>query len=353
VKIFHIVTLSELGGAQTVVAHLANTLSAGHEVTVFAGDGDNKLFPLLNPRVKRFKVTTLVQKVSPLNDIRTFLFFAALRFRDRPDIVHLHSSKAGALGRLAFPARNVVYTVHGFDSIRLAHRKFLFLERRLQKKCKAIVAVSRYDEEKLKREGITRNISCIYNGVPYPPPPARRPRELPVPGKYTGKILCVARVGRQKRLDLFLETARRLPDYAFIWIGNREDPPSVPENVFLLGNLPRAAEYNRMADLFMLPSNYEGLPVVILEAMSYGKPVVASAVGGVPELVEDGVTGCLSENDAGQFAGKVRALVDNRDLYTAISRNVRDRLRRDFTVEKMTSEYLKIYTRGRPEEHGD
>jgi glycosyltransferase involved in cell wall biosynthesis len=165
-----------------------------------------------------------------------------------------------------------------------------------------------------------------------------------VPEKYTKKVLCIARVSKQKRFDLFLETARLLPDYAFIWIGNREETSGVPENVFLLGNLPDAGAYTSAADLLMLPSNYEGLPVVILEAMSYGKPVIASAVGGVPELVEDGVSGYAVENAASFFAEKIRAVMGDNALCETLGSKSREHFLEHFTVEKMAAEYLKVYS---------
>jgi glycosyltransferase involved in cell wall biosynthesis len=341
-RIFQIVTLSELGGAQVIVAHLSNALSKHHEITVFAGQGDGKLFQLLDKQIRYFKINSLVKNVSPLNDIKTLLSFFALYHREKPDIIHLHSSKAAALGRLIFPGNKTVYTVHGFDSIRLAHRRFLPLERYLQKKCKAIVAVSRYDEKNLKAAGITRNVSCIYNGIPCPSGEMRL--ALPIPKKYAKKILCIARISRQKRLDLFLETARLLPEYAFIWIGNHEEISDVPENVFLLGNMPDAGVYNGAADLFMLPSNYEGLPVVIIEAMSYGKPVIASAVGGIPELVESGVNGYTVENTASAFAEKIRAVMTNEALCRILMSKSRERFLKYFTVEKMVAEYLGVYS---------
>jgi glycogen synthase len=100
-----------------------------------------------------------------VNDVLTLLCFWKLYLQYKPDIIHLHSSKAGILGRLAFPKSKIVYTVHGFDSIRLAYRKFLPLERFLQRRCKAIVGVSHYDENNLKDEHITHNIVCVYNGI--------------------------------------------------------------------------------------------------------------------------------------------------------------------------------------------
>jgi len=165
VKIFQIVTLSELGGAQAVVANLSNVLAKEHDVTVIAGEGDGKLFELLNANIRHIKLNSLKRKISPLNEIRTIVSFLFLGRKYKPDIVHLHSSKAGILGRLVFPKNKIVYTVHGFDSIRLAYRKYLHIEKRLQNNCKAIVAVSHYDEKNLVAEGVVKNVKCIYNGI--------------------------------------------------------------------------------------------------------------------------------------------------------------------------------------------
>jgi glycosyltransferase involved in cell wall biosynthesis len=164
-KIFQIVTLSELGGAQSVVVKLSNALSKEHEVIVVAGEGDGKMFQMLNLGIEYIRLNTLKRKISPVDDIRTICSFYQLYLKYKPDIVHLHSSKAGMLGRLVFPKNRVIYTVHGFDSIRLAYRMFLPLERFLQNRCKAIVAVSRYDENNLRLEHINRNVKCVYNGI--------------------------------------------------------------------------------------------------------------------------------------------------------------------------------------------
>jgi glycosyltransferase involved in cell wall biosynthesis len=164
-KIFQIVTLSELGGAQSVVANLSNALAKEHDVIVIAGEGDGKMFQALNAHIRMIKIKSLRRKISPINELLTVFIFWGLYLKYRPDIVHLHSSKVGILGRLAFPRNKIVYTVHGFDSIRLAYRKFLPIERFLQKRCKAIVGVSHYDERNLKAEYITHNVKCIYNGI--------------------------------------------------------------------------------------------------------------------------------------------------------------------------------------------
>ena len=163
--IFQIVTLSELGGAQAVVANLSNALSKEHEVIVIAGEGDGKLFDLLNKNIKYAKLKFFKRKISPINEVLTIFSFHSLYRKYKPDIIHLHSSKTGILGRLVFPKTKTVYTVHGFDSIRLVYKKYLPVEKYLQSNCKAIVAVSHYDEKNLMAEGVIKNVKCIYNGI--------------------------------------------------------------------------------------------------------------------------------------------------------------------------------------------
>ena len=339
-KIFQIVTLSELGGAQSVLVNLSNSLSKEHKVIVIAGESDGKMFSTLNSGITYIKINFLVKKINVINDLRTILSFFLLYRKYKPDIIHLHSSKVGILGRLVFPKNKIVYTVHGFDSIRLAYRKYLPIERLLQKRCKAIVAVSHYDEINLKAERITNNIQCVYNGYKQV---SHKIEVFSIPQKYKKKILCIARISKQKRFETFLEIASILPEYAFIWIGNQKTIQNTPENVFCLGNIPNAGMYNQFTDLFVLTSNYEGLPIVIIEAMSYGKPIVASHVGGISEIVVDHNNGYTVENVASVFAEKITYILENEDVYRKFSENSLRRYNELLTLEKMVQGYMKIY----------
>lgn len=339
-RIFQIVTLSELGGAQSVVVNLSNSLSKEHEVIVIAGEGDGKMFQMLNQRIRFIKINTLRRNISPINEVFTIISFFLLNIKYKPDIVHLHSSKAGLLGRLVFPKKKIIYTVHGFDSIRLAYRKFLPIEKYLQKNCKAIVAVSHYDERNLKTEQIIRNVKCVYNGITQI---SGEPVKLALPDKYRKKILCIARISKQKRFETFLETASILPEYAFIWIGNQEIIQETPENVFCIGNIPNARLYNLVTDVFILPTNYEGLPIVIIEAMSCGKPVIASNVGGINEIVINEENGYTVENSAIAFAEKIRYILENAEVYQRFSENSLRLYNEYLTVDKMVQGYMEIY----------
>jgi glycosyltransferase involved in cell wall biosynthesis len=167
--------------------------------------------------------------------------------------------------------------------------------------------------------------------------------KLAYTAKYAKTVLCVARVAKPKRFDIFLETASLLPQYAFMWIGNNDPIKDVSENVFCLGNIPEARKYNQLADLFMLPSDYEGLPMVIIEAMSYGKPIVASHVGGISEVVINGENGYTVANTATVFAEKIAYILENEYLYQKLSENAFRRFREHLTVEKMLQGYMEIY----------
>jgi glycosyltransferase involved in cell wall biosynthesis len=167
-KILQVITKNELGGAQSVVIHLANALITENEVIVAAGEGDGLMFSLLSSNVKTERINHLVRRVSPLDDIIALIEMRRLYQKYHPDIIHLHSTKAGLLGRIAFPRKRILYTVHGFDSVRLAFRAFLPVERLMQWFCGYIVGVSKYDERSLLSEGIKHNVTYIYNGIPMP-----------------------------------------------------------------------------------------------------------------------------------------------------------------------------------------
>jgi glycosyltransferase involved in cell wall biosynthesis len=319
---------------------------------VLAGEGDGQIFDLLNKEIRQISVPALKRNISPFNDLKTLFVLRKLYKQYRPDIIHLHSSKAGVLGRLAFPPAKIVYTVHGFDSIRRVYRKFLPLERLLQYRCRAIAAVSHYDVKTLREEGITHNVFCVPNGVN---PRKKTPKPLNLPPHFKKKILCIARVpapekklkkGRTafvKRFDLFFKTAQLLPEYAFIWIGNQKPLKNSPPNIFCLGVLPHAESYNQLADVFMLPTNYEGMPMSVLEAQYFGLPVVASNVSGLGELVINDKNGYTVKNTATAFAEKIKYILEHPAIHQKFSRNAKLHFQKNFTIERMTAAYSKIY----------
>ena len=339
-KILHVITRSTLGGAQSVVINLANSMCKDHEINVAAGE-DGPMWDALDVKIGKVKIKEIVRPFSPLNDFRALLKLKKLYKTIKPDVIHLHSSKIGVLGRLVFPKNKIVYTVHGFDSIRIAYKKYLPIEKFLKNRCKAIVLVSNYDKKNIINEGIKNNLHIIYNGIHTP----QTEKELFIKGidKYGKVVMCIARISPQKRFESFIEIAKLLPKYAFVWIGADKECVDLPENVFCLKGFPDAQKYIQLADIFILPTNYEGIPIVVTEALSYGKPIVSSNVGGISEIVLNDQNGYVIENDDKLFAEKISYILENKDVYQQFSKKSIEIFNERLTLEKMVNEYSRLY----------
>lgn len=351
-KILHVITLSELGGAQSVILNLAkSSVEDGHEVMVASSEGGD-LWNELPDQVKKQTIPSLQRAIKLSKDWQVVKELKAVYQSFEPDVVHLHSSKIGILGRLAFPKSKTIYTVHGFDSIRIAFRKFLYLEKLFQYMGKHIVAVSKYDHDNLLAEGISRNVSYIYNGISdfsEEPSPnnddwdfSRLKKTLQESTKFN--VLCIARLAPPKRFDLFCETAELLKDHDvnFYWVGNKQTVDSIPANVHCLGELTNAHRLLPFSHVFMLSSDYEGMPMSILEALCYGVPVVASAVGGIGEVLNQ-KNGFALKNEAKLFSEQILSYKHNSIDYERAKTDARKSYLNHFTVSKMYHSYLSLY----------
>lgn len=339
--ILQVITKSELGGAQSVLVNIANSLCDNNKVIVVAGEGDGKIWTMLKNNIIKIKCPNLKRSISPKNDIRASIFLKKIYDNYKPDVIHLHSSKAGFIGRFVMPKNKIIYTVHGFDSVRIAHRSMLIVEKIFQYKCKFIAGVSKYDVNNLRQEGIKKAI-LVYNGVPNIA--SDKGNLLPKEAyNYENRVLCIARDAKPKRLDIFMNVASKSPNTAFIWIGNQGKIERHPNNTFFLGNIPNASRCCKFVDLFMLSSDYEGLPMVILEAMSCGKPTVASNVGGISEIVVNNYNGFTVNNDPKEFSEKINYILTNPKVKEQFSHNSLELYKEKFTIEKMVNAYKQLY----------
>ncbi|HEV7378980.1 MAG TPA: glycosyltransferase, partial [Dyadobacter sp.] len=306
----------------------------------------------LPPGVHKRILPTLQRSINPIKDERVIRDLRKTFQEFKPDVVHLHSSKMAFLGRLSFPSAIIIYTVHGFDSIRIAFRKFLSLERILQYRARFIVAVSRYDHKNLNEEGITRNVSFIYNGIAdFPSLPTSeeentifRDAKTAIQKSTRFNVLCIARMAAPKRFDLFCDTAKLLEEHQvnFFWVGNKQPVTDTPPNVYCLGEVPNAHRLLPHVNLFLLPSDYEGMPMSILEALSYSIPVVASDVGGIGEVL-DNTNGFAVKNSPEIFANHILQYKSDSVRYEQAKANARLSYKDNFTVEKMYQSYKKLY----------
>jgi glycosyltransferase involved in cell wall biosynthesis len=365
-KILHLVTRSEVGGAQSVVANLAAELHAvGHQVAIASGpEGNGEAWKHLDAGIELLVVPGLVRDVSPVNEVRALGSISALYRRYRPDIVHLHTSKAGFLGRMApgIPRHRIVYTMHGYFQLRDINRKFLAVDKILQGQCGSIVAVSHNDERLMRADGYT--VACVPNGIPdllaSPVPDGDlagrierlRARGLPI-------IMLIARDAVFKRIDLARDVARALDGKALVvWIGGDPRPNHDPAGFIALGSAMHAARYLRLADIYLQPSDHEGLSMSLLEGLCSGLPCVASSVGGNIEtlggdpamVADDGSAGpiradagILVPNKAGIMADEMARLVADASLRRVLGQKARASWARDYSSATMAARYVNIY----------
>lgn len=364
-KILHLVTRSEPGGAQSVVRTLASVQAeSGDLVTIASGaEGGGEAFLGLDPRIRLVVIPDLRRAIAPLGEVKALIAIAALYRELNPDIVHVHTSKASALGRLAagwtrtglLPHR-IVYTMHGYDQLRVENRMLLVVDKALRSRCGAIVAVSDRDAAAMRKDGY--EVSLVQNGVSEPriQPPSQisarldelkarlaalRVNGLPI-------ALMVARDARPKRIDLARDVARIAGRQVQIaWIGG--DPrPDDPPGFHALGSCPAASSLYGYADMFLLASDHEGMPLSVLEALAAGLPVIASDVGGVAEILDpgagsDSICGYALQNEAPRFAEALVALATDPLLRNRLSARARGRWAEMYSSERMAARYNYLY----------
>jgi glycosyltransferase involved in cell wall biosynthesis len=350
-RILQAITLADLGGAQSVLFNICECLiNDGHEVIVVS-ESEGPMWDILSCDVKKIKIKSLHRSIHLLKDLKVILQLRKIYQQYKPDVIHLHSSKMGLLGRLAFPKSKIVYTIHGFDSIRIAYRKFLFIEKLLSAGARYVVGVSQYDYNNFIFEKMnSKNLAYIYNGtIDYSQQIAKYEDTVKqiiheLKSKYDFLVLSIARLKEPKKFDLFCEIALLLKsqNIAFVWIGNQYQPKNLPANVYCTGSVKNAYQYIPLFELFILTSNYEGLPVSIIESLVFGKPVIASNVGGISEIL-DGTNGFALKNDPELFVEKILFYMQDKDAYDLACKTARKTYEDKFTVKQMYEKYLSLY----------
>ncbi|MBU2957925.1 glycosyltransferase family 4 protein [Paracoccus sp. 1_MG-2023] len=274
--------------------------------------------------------------------------------RTRPDILHIHSTFAGAAIRVLKPLMpkrtRVIYCPHGWAFARtgsgLSRRGFAAIERGLARCCDSIVCISDHERREAGAHGIPSDrLVVVENGIS-----PRASVSTPTERQGTRRLIAFAgRFDRQKGFDTFLDVMRQLRDEAdAIAIGSiitsKGDMPEIPDNVQILGWQSRAAVFDlyRRADLLLVPSRWEGFGLVAAEAMQAGTAVFASCVGGLQDIVLDGETGRLFEPD--DAAGIVRLIrMASDDDLTRFGRNGRNRYLARYTAERMAADMAALY----------
>lgn len=373
-KIFILVTEASWGGAQRYVFDLATHLrKSGWAVCV--GSGSNRygeLDTLLSDNgVRVVKFPELARPIRPWHDLRSILRLRRFIRSENFAVVHLNSSKAGFVGAIAAKlagVRCVVFTAHGFvfnePSLGLVRLFYVLAEKLASLFRDKIITVSEYDRIQALgyRVAPEKKLAVVHNGVSIERGRilSRDEARIKIFGSQTGPgpvVGCIANLRQNKGLGDFLSAAaivaKEQPEARFVVIGEGELRADLErlsrrlgleQRLILTGHLPEAEQYLAAFDIYACSSLKEGLSYSLLEALSAGVPVVATRVGGNPEIIRDRENGILvqPDNPRALAEGVLRLL---RDLETAenYARRGRETAAKEFSLDKMLNDTISIY----------
>lgn len=348
------------------ILHVAETLKGGLETYLRMVSGFQQNSPAITQA--KFVLPAPVDWLSPKDThvvpaARSPLVLAgyAAEIRriiraERPAVLHLHSSIAGGIVRAMalvgqVPAETrIVYCSHGwaFDQIGPSYKKAIYrwIEWLLSHWSDAIICISDHELRLAEKFGIKR-CTCIPNGIaasPAPVPIEAAPGQVP----SERKILFVGRLDKQKGIDALLDAYLRVrPSFKLVVVGEavRNDLPlAKPNEVEFKGWLEKEAldAAYRSADAIIVPSRWEGFGLVAVEAMARSKPVFASAVGGLIDIVEDGRSGRLFPLDRLDEMLREIDQIPTEDL-VRMGQNGRKIFEEKYTADRMNSAIVDLY----------
>ena len=360
-KVVHLVIGGDVAGGQLVALQLARALrERGHEA-VFVSPGPGEFLALAEGEGFRTRVLPLGGAL----DVRALTRLRAFLRAERADVLHTHAHfSLNVLGRVAgrLAGARVVAHMHIANVFRaggVGRRAQVALDNATARLCSRIVAVSEATRDSLVEQGYPAGrVVVVHNGIaPAEPVAPRRPEGAPDGSPLLLHVGRLAPVKGQRELIEALARLRRTDALAVLAGKDLERGGSyqrelealaaelgVPERVVFAGYRDDVPALLAAADVFVLPSFAEGLPLTVLEAMAAARPVVASRAGGTPEAVVDGETGMLVP------PGDVRALADALDELLADPERARRlgeagkrRVEERFSAAAMTDRALAVY----------
>jgi glycosyltransferase involved in cell wall biosynthesis/2-polyprenyl-3-methyl-5-hydroxy-6-metoxy-1,4-benzoquinol methylase len=370
-KVARIIARLNVGGPALHTTLLTRALEPAWETVLATGrvaPGELEAGHLLaRYDVQPVRIPGLGRAPRLLDDVRAFFALLRLLRRERPDIVHTHTAKAGALGRVAARLAGVPHVVHTFHGHvfhgyfgPLGTRLTIWTERFLARLSDRILAVSdevAHDVVERYRVAPRERVEVVSIGLPFDERPtatrdraaARRVFDLaddtPV-AAFVGRLVDVKEP--QVAMRAWERVRRQRPDAVLLVAGGgplllplraRQDP-----GVRLLGWRESVAEVFAAADVALLTSRNEGTPVALIEAAAMGRPAVSTRAGGVPSVVRDGETGLLADvGDADALAAALLRLFDDSELRERMGAAAREHVRARWSSRRLASDLDRLY----------
>ncbi|QAA32017.1 glycosyltransferase family 4 protein [Clostridium manihotivorum] len=366
-KIAQIITQAEMGGAQKHLLILSDELKKlDNCVTVYAGEGQglDKELEQLNIDFKRIEL--LKREISLLNDFKAIIKLMKIFKKEKYDIVHCHSSKAGLVGRIAARlagVKIVVYTAHGFvfnePMSKIKKRLYIIIEKIGSLFGNKLIAVSKKDYNCALDYGFgnKKNIYYIPNAVHEIDRASLNNREelkkqLGIENTFVLGVLAnfYETKGHKFLIDALLKLTDEGYSFSCIFVGEGTTKNDMVKrakgytNMKFLGYRKDNYDLINCMDLFVLPSVKEGMPYVILEAMTLSKPVLCTRVGALTDMIEDCKNGFIvAPESSEQLYNKLKYIFEHKDILNKIGKKGYNYYKENFTVDLFIRDVLKVY----------
>ncbi|MDO8471225.1 MAG: glycosyltransferase [bacterium] len=356
-KILYGITKSNFGGAQRYVFELATEAKRmGHDVAVLSGGQGALVENLTREKIKVITLNELERDISIAKEFSSFLGILKILKQERPDIFHINSSKMGGLGGLAgrlSGTRKVIFTSHGwaFNEPRPDYEKviikfFVWLTILLSHKT---ICVS----EKTKKDVdgwpfIKKKLVVIHNGT--------SSFSLAKRSDNSFTVGTISELHKIKGLDILLKAwskFRKNHKAKLVIMNDGEERENlekmatefgISDSVIFEGYVENARSRLLEFDIFVMPSRSEAMPYALLEAGLAGLPVIATSVGGIPEIIESGINGILVPvEDAETLFSSLVLLAKDEDLRKRLGANLKASIQENFSFERMVKETFSLY----------
>ena len=353
-KILHIVEAFG-GGIFSFLVDLVNNTEKDMDIIIAYGirnETPEDFKKYFSNRIQFVEIKNFTRSINLKKDIKSLKEIRNVIEKEQPDIIHLHSSKAGILGRLATNCRKrkVLYNPHGFsflmqDSSKLKRIIYWLIEKIFTLKNCTIIGCSKGEyEEALK---LTKNSIWINNGIDInklkEETMGLRKKEIDFNNL---KICTVGRAGYQKNPKLFNEIASNFPDLRFTWIGDGELKSELTSKNIEVTGWKKRKEVLKILnenDIFILTSLWEGLPISLLEAMYMQKTCIVSDCIGNRDVIQNGENGFICKKSI-EFKNIIKSIKNSdNNKFATLTIKANNDIIQNYNMTVMTNDYLKFY----------
>jgi glycosyltransferase involved in cell wall biosynthesis len=360
-KILYLVTKGNWGGAQKYTYDMATALSPSEfDVVVVFGVPAKLKERLEEKNIRTITIPELDRDISFLKDATSLFTLIKLLKNERPDVVHLNSSKMGGLGALAARltgVKRIIFTAHGWpfseDRSVVAKKIIKFFSWLTVVLSHTTITLHEKDLHAFKYWPLVKGkIIKIYNGAFSDTGLSREDarntlgRKLHIPPNVT-LLGTIAELHRNKGLPYLIEALHKLPEtVSLVILGEGEERKHLEslirrehldKRVYLAGFTPNASSLLKAFDVFVLSSIKEGVPSVLLEAGTARVPIVSTNVGGIPEIIESGKEGLLVHSkNTEELASALTTLLTDKQKADAYTTSFAKKIDEKFNFEKVT-----------------